>query len=193
MESRISSTTAVLFLWAVWIVSWMIAAMSSDRTLKRADAMRQVPYSIFTVIGVVLLFGFHRQRHRSLALWQIGQSVAWGMVALTTIGLSFSWWARVHLGRLWSRWVARKADHKVIQTGPYAWVRHPIYTGVCLAILATAVMFGTAFAYLGAASIILSFYVKARLEERFLREELGTEAYDAYAKRVPMLVPFLKI
>ena len=95
--------------------------------------------------------------------------------------------------KVWSRWVVRKADHRIIQTGPYALVRHPIYTGISLAMLATAVMLGTAFSYLGAALFTLSFYLKARLEERFLREELGAEAYDAYARRVPMLVPFLKI
>ncbi len=70
-------------------------------------------------------------------------------------------------------------------------MRHPIYTGVSLALIATAVMFGTLFACLGAALIVLSFYMKARLEERFLRDELGAEAYDEYARRVPMLVPFV--
>jgi len=64
---------------------------------------------------------------------------------------------------------------------------------ISLAILATAVIFGTVFAYLGAVLMVLGFYIKARLEERFLREELGTEVYDAYARRIPMLVPFLRI
>lgn len=171
----------------------MLAAAWSDRAVKRASSVRQILQNIITVIGVVLLFGFYRQRYYHVAVWQIGRHTAWGMVALATIGFLLTWWARVHLGRLWSRWVVRKADHRIIQTGPYAFVRHPIYTGISLAILATAVMFGTVFAYLGGTFIILSFYIKARLEERFLREELGAEAYDAYAHRVPMLLPFLRI
>ena len=183
---------AVSFLWVVWVVSWMVAATWSDRTLKRAGSIRQAPYNIITVIGVVLLFGFYRQRHSDATIWHVGRSTAWSMVGVATIGLAFAWWARIHLGRLWSRWVVRKADHSIIQTGPYAFVRHPIYTGISLALLAMAVIFETAFAYAGAVLIILSFYIKARLEERFLREELGAEAYDAYAKRVPMLVPFVR-
>ncbi len=184
---------AVSFLWVVWIVSWTVAATWSDRTLKHAGSIRQAPYSIITLIGVVLLFSFYRQRLYHATIWQVGRSTAWSMVGVATIGLAFTWWARIHLGRLWSRWVVRKADHRIIQTGPYALVRHPIYTGISLAFLATAVIFETAFAYAYAALIVLSFYVKARLEERFLREELGAEAYDSYAKRVPMLVPFVKL
>lgn len=171
----------------------MVAAAWSDRATKRVSLIRQVPYNVVTMIGVILLFGFYRQSHHYLVLWRIGQDTAWCMVALAMVGLSFAWWARIHLGRLWSRWVVRKADHRIIQSGPYALVRHPVYTGISFAILATAVMFGTGFAYLGAALIILSFYIKARLEEEFLRKELDAEAYDAYARRVPMLVPFLRI
>jgi protein-S-isoprenylcysteine O-methyltransferase Ste14 len=70
-------------------------------------------------------------------------------------------------------------------------VRHPIYTGVITAILATAGLRGSAGAWLGAAVMIAGFSIKARLEEEFLRKELGADAYDAYARRVPMLVPWL--
>jgi protein-S-isoprenylcysteine O-methyltransferase Ste14 len=193
MENRILPVTAITYLWLIWVVTWWAAAAWSDRAVKRAGSMRQAPYNIITAIGAILLFGFYPQRPYHLVVWRIGGGTAWCMVVLATVGFSFSWWARVHLGRLWSRWVVRKANHYIIQTGPYAFVRHPIYTGIILATLATAVMFGTAFAYLGAAFVILSFYIKARLEERFLREELSAEAYDAYAQRVAMLLPFLRL
>jgi protein-S-isoprenylcysteine O-methyltransferase Ste14 len=191
MANRFSPAAALAFLWLLWIVSWAIAAAWTDRTVKRAGRARQAPYNILTIIGVLLLFGSFHRRHA--IIWPIGRNTAWSMVALAAIGFAFTWWARVHLGRMWSRWVVRKADHRIIQTGPYALVRHPIYTGISLAIVAAAVMAGNAFAYLGAALMIFSFYLKAKLEERFLREELGAEAYDGYARRVPMLIPFLKI
>jgi len=79
----------------------------------------------------------------------------------------------------------------VIDTGPYGLVRHPIYSGITLASIATAALRGTASAWLGAAVMTLGWYVKARMEEGFLREELGEDAYDAYARRVPMLIPRL--
>jgi len=70
-------------------------------------------------------------------------------------------------------------------------VRHPIYTGLIIALLATAVTEATPVALLGAVLIALGLWVKARAEERFLLSELGPEAYESYRRRVPMLVPFL--
>lgn len=110
-------------------------------------------------------------------------------MALIAVGLAFAWWARLHLGRLWSGTVTAKAEHHVVDTGPYRLVRHPIYTGLLLAILATMVAKGTVWGIAGAVLVIVGTVIKAKLEERFLRGELGS-AYDDYARRVPMLVPF---
>jgi protein-S-isoprenylcysteine O-methyltransferase Ste14 len=115
------------------------------------------------------------------------------MVALAACGFLFCWWARLHLGRLWSSAVARTEDHRIVDTGPYALVRHPIYTGIYIALAATAAVRGTVPAALGAVAMAFGWYVKARIEERFLREELGAENYEAYARRVPMLVPFVRL
>jgi protein-S-isoprenylcysteine O-methyltransferase Ste14 len=87
--------------------------------------------------------------------------------------------------------VTKKEGHHVVDTGPYRLVRHPIYTGIILSSFATAFEKGTSIAVAGAATMALGWYLKARLEERFLREQLGAEAYGAYAARVPMLLPFV--
>ncbi|HVU19321.1 MAG TPA: isoprenylcysteine carboxylmethyltransferase family protein, partial [Rhizomicrobium sp.] len=97
-------------------------------------------------------------------------------------------WARIWLGALWSGQVTKKEDHRVIDTGPYRIVRHPIYTGILIAIYATAALKGTVLALAGALLITIGLWMKARLEERFLRDELGRD-YDAYRTRVPMLMP----
>ena len=94
------------------------------------------------------------------------------------------------MGKLWSAFVTRKDEHRVIETGPYGIVRHPIYTGVILAAVTIAILKGNLYALVGAFLIVEGFWIKARLEERFLRNELGTEPYDSYRRRVPMLVPF---
>src|SRR5262249_978786 len=122
-----------------------------------------------------------------------GPGVGWSMAVLAVLGFLFTWWARIFLGRLWSGTVTRKEQHHLVDTGPYALVRHPIYTGIITATLATAMLRGTAFAFLGFALMTLRWCIKARLEENFLREQLGPEKYDAYARRVPMLVPFVRI
>ena len=98
----------------------------------------------------------------------------------------------MHLGRLWSGTVTAKAGHHVVDTGPYGLVRHPIYTGLLLAILATMAAKGTLWGIAGAVLLTIGIVMKARLEESFLRGELGS-AYDDYAKRVPMLMPFAPI
>ena len=83
------------------------------------------------------------------------------MVALAAVGFLFAWWARIYLGRLWSGSITRKEGHKVVDTGPYAIVRHPIYTGIYIAAIASAVAIGTLHAILGAMLLIVGYWVKA--------------------------------
>ena len=122
-------------------------------------------------------------------LWNVGGEAAFALALLTLPGFGFAWWARVHLGRLWSGAVTLKRGHRVIDSGPYALVRHPIYTGLLEAALVSAVAAGTIASVAGFALATLGVWCKARVEERLLSTELGGQAYDAYRRRVPMFVP----
>jgi protein-S-isoprenylcysteine O-methyltransferase Ste14 len=182
---------AISYLWAFWFVTWIIAAFWSDRSAKRPGLRAEFLYRIVTLTGAVLLFAIANRSYRGpMFLWSFSREVNWALFGAAAGGFLFCWWARIHLGRLWSGWVSKKDGHRVIDTGPYAIVRHPIYTGIILAVFATAAIKGTLFALLGAAIMTLGFWIKARLEERFLRQEMGAASYDAYSRRVPMLVPF---
>jgi protein-S-isoprenylcysteine O-methyltransferase Ste14 len=182
---------AILDAWGLWVVSWVVAAIWSDRTVTRPAYGDQLRYRAVTLFGALLLFsGFARPYRARFPLWLLDRDVKWGLVAIAVGGFGFAWWARLHLGRLWSSSVTRKTDHRVVDTGPYGLVRHPIYTGLIAACLATAAMRGTVVAIAGAILMTVGFHIKATLEERFLREQLGPDAYDAYRRRVPMLVPF---
>lgn len=183
---------AISALWIAWIVSWVVAAKWSRPTAARPGAIKEFPYRALMTVGVVLLFGFFtRDFDRLHRLWTEPTGLAgWMLVAPVAMGFLFCWWARVHLGRLWSSGVTRKADHRIIDSGPYALVRHPIYSGLLLSLIVTAAAHGTLLSGLGGALMATSMVLKARLEERFLRRELGEDSYDAYARRVPMLVPF---
>ena len=121
----------------------------------------------------------------------VGYVGAYALAGLTLAGLLFAWWARIHLGRFWSSAITRKEGHRVVNTGPYALVRHPIYTGIIVALAATAAAQVTTSGFAGAVLIAFGLWLKARAEERFLMAELGTDAYGSYRRRVPMLVPFL--
>jgi protein-S-isoprenylcysteine O-methyltransferase Ste14 len=181
---------AIVLLWVAWAVSWLGAAWWSASTQKSVGMRRELGYRVVLTTGALVLAYPAHGYEGDLRLWHIGLWGAWACVALMFAGFAFCWWARIHLGRLWSGQITRKADHRVVDTGPYGVVRHPIYTGILLAALATMAAKGTALGILGVALMGVGLWMKARLEEQWLRSELGAEAYDAYRRRVPMLVPF---
>ena len=177
-------------LWLAFAASWIAAAFWSNRTEKRASLGDELTYRIVLVVGGLLFLVPAHGYQGPLRLWLVTRTEAWICVALIAAGFAFSWWARLHLGPLWSGSITRNTDHRVVDTGPYAIVRHPIYAGILLAVYATAVAKGTLLGIGGALIITIGVWMKARLEERWLREELGADTYDAYCRRVSMLLPF---
>ena len=181
-------------IWATWAFSWFVAAAWSARTEARPSFLTILPDRVVTVIGAFLLFSSRPDGPLHIApLWHVGDAAVWLLVVVTAAGFIFCWWARVYLGRLWSGNVTRKEGHYIVDTGPYRFVRHPIYTGIIVAAFATALATGTLGSLAGAAIMSLGWYLKARVEERFLREQLGAQAYDAYARKTAMLIPFVKL
>ncbi|MEO6013168.1 MAG: isoprenylcysteine carboxylmethyltransferase family protein [Devosia sp.] len=174
--------------WGVWMLSWGLAAIWASKAAARPPDREERYHWLVMLAGSVLLFLNFATGRRDM-LWSTPDAYEWLLVAVALVGFALTWWARIHLGTLWSGRVTRKADHKIIDTGPYAIVRHPIYTGLIVALAATAMLRPGLFGIAGVALIVVSFSLKYRLEERFLMEELGPE-YAAYRKRVPALVPF---
>jgi protein-S-isoprenylcysteine O-methyltransferase Ste14 len=184
----------VLFLavWVVWAISWIVAALWSRRTEAQLPPRQAWTYRILVTSGALLLLLPRNERFLGTTrLWHIGFIEAHVLLLLTVLGIAFTWWARIWLGPLWSSAVTRKEGHIVVDTGPYALVRHPIYTGILLAAFASGLAKATALGLCGVAVMAFGLWVKARYEENFLSAELPSDAYGAYRKRVPMLVPFL--
>jgi protein-S-isoprenylcysteine O-methyltransferase Ste14 len=198
-----SPQVAVNVLWAVWYVTWIGAVVLSRRTKVQMKTDMVGWHRVLVAFGALLLFvppgtwrrldSLHAGLGKALLtpLWWAQAPVQWALVAATVAGFAFCWWARAHLGRLWSGFVTLKEGHRIVDTGPYGLVRHPIYSGVIFSALMTALLRATPAALVGAVLIALGFWTTARIEERFLRAQLGTEAYDAYSRRVRMLVPGL--
>lgn len=182
--------TAADSLWDLWLITWIVAAAWSSRAAARASFFAQWPPLVVAGGGLGLLFAqWDGSPFILVRLWRTPTALAWVGVAATAAGFALCWWARLHLGRLWSAAVTRKADHRIVATGPYGLVRHPIYAGLLLAAASLAMMDGTAGALLGLAVFTTGLAWKARSEEAFLKQQLGAEAYAAYARRVPMLAP----
>lgn len=177
-------------LWVAWVLSWVGVGWWSRATEKRADLRGEIRHRLVIALGAILIAISARRHEGLLRLWHVHRVGAWICVAAMVCGFAFCWWGRIHLGALWSARITKKADHRVVDTGPYAIVRHPIYTGLLLAVYALIAAQGTAIAIAGGVILTIGIIMRARFEEQWLTRELGKDDYQSYRRRVPMLVPF---
>jgi protein-S-isoprenylcysteine O-methyltransferase Ste14 len=182
----------ILWLWCGWGVYWLLSAVRNKATRRRESRASRLAHTLPLAIGAALIASPAR-RWGALAfrLWPASLTAYWIGVALVMAGLAFAIWARVHLGGNWSGTVTVKQGHELIRSGPYAYVRHPIYTGLIAALLGTAIASGTVHAVIGLAIIVGSFLRKLRTEEDFMRETFPGE-YERYCAAVPALIPFAR-
>jgi len=185
-------TKLLALIWLAWVVSWVVAAFWSGRTKTHVATRDSWVYRLPILIGAIFLMPLTARLVGAEPLYHVGDFGTYILALVTVLGISFTWWARIHLGRFWSNAITHKEDHRIIDTGPYGMVRHPIYTGLIIGILATGLAVGTWTAILGALFVSFGEWQKARMEEGFLSAELGQEAYRNYSRRVPMIVPFLR-
>jgi protein-S-isoprenylcysteine O-methyltransferase Ste14 len=177
--------------WAAYLIYWQIAAAHVKATERLEATSSRVLRSLMFLAAIALLCVPHiplplLYRHflpDGLASFYTG-------AAITVAGILFAIWARRHLGSNWSRSVTIKQGHELITTGPYALVRHPIYTGLLTAFLGTAVATTQLRGLIAFALIAISLLYKLRLEEQWMRAEFG-DTYAAYSRRVAALVPFV--
>jgi protein-S-isoprenylcysteine O-methyltransferase Ste14 len=183
---------AVHIAWAAWFTIWVAAARWSRRTVSRSPRRQNYRHMLVTVAGfyATLLWMPAPRSPLFTPLWRVTPAVGWILFALMVGSILFGCWARIELGDLWSGDVTHKEGHRIVETGPYAIVRHPIYTALIGAAIATAAIKASPLALAGPLLMAAGFWEKARLEERFLSAELGEDAYSSYRARVPMLMPF---
>ena len=184
-------TRLLALIWLAWVISWVVASFWSGRTKAHVPTLSSLAYRIPILLGAILFMPWSGRLLGETPLYHVGNLGTYALAVVVVLGISFTWWARIHLGHFWSNAITHKEDHKIIDTGPYGLVRHPIYTGLIGAMLATGIAIGTITALLGTLLITFGLWRKARMEEGFLTTELGADAYGAYCRRVPMLIPFL--
>jgi protein-S-isoprenylcysteine O-methyltransferase Ste14 len=178
--------------WLAWALYWAASSLTTKRTRRRESPASRVVHVLPLLIGALLL-GWRNVPWPWLALrlWPRAALPYFAGMALLYAGLAFAVWARLHLGRNWSGTVTVKEDHELIRTGPYAWVRHPIYTGLITAVLGTALASGTVRAALAFVIVTAALLRKLRIEEAFMGETFPAE-YAGYRATVPALVPFTR-
>ncbi len=184
-----SSREWINALWILFGLYWLVSALKRKKTKQRETWSQRFRYVLPLFVAFYLLV-----RPEARYGWQAARfvpanpAVEWICVLLTAAGVAVALWARWHLGANWSGVVTLKEGHELIRTGPYRTIRHPIYTGILLALLGTAVARGEMRGLLAVAIAWLSFYWKARREESFLTQEFG-EKFEAHAKQTGMFLP----
>jgi protein-S-isoprenylcysteine O-methyltransferase Ste14 len=178
-------------LWLSWVGYWWLASFNVKATARREPLNSRLSHILPLTLAMLLIWlpnsplPILGERFMPLADWPF-----WVGAALTLSGLLFTVWARVHLGRNWSGTITVKQDHDLITSGPYRFVRHPIYSGLLLAFVGSALARGEWRGVLAVALASWSFWRKLRIEEQWMREKFGA-AYEQYSKRVAALVPFV--
>jgi len=183
------SNTLIIVLWVIWLVVWTAAAFFVKRTRVK-EPLRTVLYErIPVIVGMVMLVR-PQWLPASLTkrLFDEGSGLALGALGLVIAGMLFAYWARVHLGRNWSGEIIVKVGHTLITSGPYRWVRHPIYGGMTVALVGTALAIGAPYGFIAMALILYGFLVRVRLEEALMRDTFPAE-YDRYSRHTARLIP----
>ena len=175
--------------WLVFVLYWIFASLSVNRIRKRESAGSRFARWAAIIATLVLL------NTNSGSVGFLGRRfIPWSPLlpragaALTWAGIAFAIWARYHIGRYWSGSVALKVGHELIRTGPYAHIRHPIYTGILLALAGTALAIGRYTALLAFALLLADLIWKSKKEEALLSQEFGP-AFEEHRSHTGFFLP----
>jgi protein-S-isoprenylcysteine O-methyltransferase Ste14 len=181
----------IQILWIAMFAIWVLAGFTLKQTEQsRSEGMSRI--AVYVVWGGWwLLFGhgFGIDPLSRRLLEPAMTTVCIGL-AITATGLAFAVLARLYLGDNWSALTEVKEGHELIRIGPYAIVRHPIYSGLMLATLGTAVAYGEVSGFVGFFMVVAAWSYKSRLEESAMVEQFGAQ-YETYQAKVKGLLPFL--
>ena len=177
--------------WIAFLIYWRIKAANTKSTQRLEPAASGILRLLIILVAIVLLSTtwiplpwLYRP------VWRAGFWPFWLGAAVTVSGLLFAVWAREHLGRNWSSQVSIKQDHELITTGPYAVVRHPIYTGILVGFLGLAIALSEVRGFVVLVLFFLVFWAKLSKEEQWMSSQFG-ETYAKYVHRTAALVPYV--
>jgi protein-S-isoprenylcysteine O-methyltransferase Ste14 len=180
---------AIRWAWIFFGLYWLVSAFGQKKTKQSESLLSRLSYTLPLFLAVALLAvpKAHRGWFGYLFV-PLSAATEWIGAAVTMAGLLLAVWARRSLGRNWSAMVTLKEGHELIRSGPYRRIRHPIYTGILLAFLGTAIAIGRVGGLIAFAIEWASFWTKARREEALLAQEFGAQ-FEEHRKRAGMFLP----
>jgi protein-S-isoprenylcysteine O-methyltransferase Ste14 len=187
-----TDTAVQLWLSAAWItflIYWIIKAGKTRETQRKESWESRYGVTLVLIAGYILIFN----RHTRIGplRWRFvpdAPSVLILGVVVTWLGVALAIWARHHLAENWSSRVTIKQGHELIRTGPYARLRHPIYTGLLLATIGSAIAVGEWRCVVGVCLVLAAYSFKAKREEAMLTQQFG-EKFQEHRKHTGFLLP----
>ncbi|MDB4940266.1 MAG: isoprenylcysteine carboxyl methyltransferase family protein [Candidatus Doudnabacteria bacterium] len=185
--------------WNAILLVWLPGYFTGKRTIQRPNPIRRAFAFALIIAGFMFLFSNsgpgNSFAERFLAvphLFITPSTVPFGIIGLIIdlTAIVFAIWARIALGRNWSNAIALKENHELVQTGPYAIVRHPIYTGLVFAAFGTALTIGRLTDYIGVILLLVAILIRIQDEDALMAEQFS-ESHPAYRQRTKKLVPFV--
>lgn len=170
--------------WIVFWLYWIVAAFGVKAGRNRLTQFAGFRVSIVIVVLFLVRLRVLRGHEAAVSPWLQGIGLA-----LFVLGLALAVWARLYLGRNWGMPMTQKDEPELVRTGPYRTVRHPIYSGIILAMVGTAVAVSVYF--LIAALFLGAYFVYSAVIEERNMTRLLPEEYPDYKRSTRMLIPFV--
>ncbi len=177
------------YIWAAFGIYWLTAGLKGKAAqTQESPRYRLLRLGILAITFALLFWG--RAAFGFLGRRFVFESriVSYAAFSLALAGLAVAVWARVHLGQYWSDKVVLKVDHQLIRSGPYAYMRHPIYSGVLLGVAGTALLLGELRGVLALAILLSNYIIKAKREETILAAQFGDQ-FQQHMKSAGFLFP----
>jgi protein-S-isoprenylcysteine O-methyltransferase len=182
--------TAVYWSWLVLFLVWLPGWVTGKRPSNVPNPFLQIPVWVLIIISFVLLL-YPGMNGLSLPITPHNMVLGISGLVLVFAGVAFAIWARFTLGSNWSGIImGTKEEHDLVQSGPYAIVRHPIYAGILIAMVGTALTTGRLASYIGLAAGLVAFMIRVNIEEKLMSEQFG-ETHKVYRRRTKKLIPFV--
>jgi len=180
------------YLWGLFGIYWIAVARGGKVSQSGESRIsRPLRWGILVITFTLLFSQWTGVGILGKAIFSPVLAVAYVGFVLTLAGLALAVWARVRLGRFWSDKVVLKVDHQLIREGPYAFVRHPIYSGVLLAIAGTALVVNQWHAAIAFFLLLITYSIKAQKEDRLLANRFGEQFRD-HQRHTGFLIPRLR-
>jgi protein-S-isoprenylcysteine O-methyltransferase Ste14 len=189
-----SNITVVSYIWGIFWIYWILAAIKTRSNVKKESSGQRSIQRVVHLIFVIISYAITFFQFKNIFLWDRiipnYEYVEYIGIAILVFSLLFAIWARIVLGRNWSGAIQKVEGQRLVCSGPYKYIRNPIYTGIVCGFFGTFITLGSLASIMGFCIILITYIIKINREQRFLILEFGEE-YEKYIKKSWALIPYI--